>query len=178
MKKKRYGPWRMLSAVLGFMCALALSALFYGTMVYQLGGVPHQDKRENAAPAPLASGQSAQAQFPGPMLALPGELTQENVQDVMIDGVSCRIVKRTYAADGGEATAVSACPAHVLSYLSNEGFVPQLITGFSLAGLDAVCEKKDGRSLLVARDGDCVYMLESQADEQTLYALGAGAQLE
>ena len=180
MKKKRKNPLlRALSMALGFVCALVLGALFYGAMVYQLGGEGGETARVLASPAPLADGQSAKALFPGALLALKGELLDETVTDEPCGGTVCRVVTRTYVLpDGVTATAVSAYGAAILSRLADEGFVPQLITGFSLAGLDAVCEQKDRRSILAARSGNCVYLLEAQADEPTLYALGAGAALE
>lgn len=179
MKKKRKNPLlHALSMALGFVCALVLGALFYGAMVYQLSGEEGQAAHNLASPAPLIDGQSAESLFPGPLLTLEGELLDETVTDEPCGRSVCRVVTRTYAlTDGVTATAVSVCGAAILTLLADEGFVPQLITGFSLAGLDAVCEQKDGRSILAARSGDCVYLLEAQADEPTLYALGAGAVL-
>ncbi len=171
-KKKRGIAWAF-SMLLGFICALVLGALFYGAMVYQLGG-DVQDTLTGQASVQAEE----RAGFSGRRLALAGELTGEDVRDVLVDDVICRVVTRTYRVGEGTATAVSASPAAYLTRLAQEGFVPQLITGFSLAGLDAVCEMKDGRRLLVAREGENVYLLEAQADEQTLYALGAGASLE
>ena len=75
-------------------------------------------------------------------------------------------------------TAVSAFPAAYLAMLAEESFSPQLVTGFSLAGLDAVLERKGEVSMLAAREGNRVYLLAAQADEQTLYSLGAAAMLE
>jgi len=180
MKKKRKNPLlRALSMALGLVCALVLGALFYGAMVYQLAEEGGQAVRVLASPAPLSDGQSAKALFPGALLALEGELIDETVTDEPCGRTVCRLVTRTYALPGGvTATAISAHGAAILTRLADEGFVPLLITGFSLAGLDAVCEQKDGRSILAARSGDCVYLLEAQADEPTLYALGAGAALE
>ena len=179
MKKKKTNILiKAISALLGFGCALVLGALFYGAMVYQLGDAPEAGASA-ATPAPLIPGTSARALFSGPLLALDGMLTNETVRDEVIGDTVCRVVTRTYALSGGRtASAVSAYPSDYLSRLAQEGFTPQLITGFSLAGLDAVCEKTGTRSLLAARDGERVYLLETQADEQTLYALGAGARLE
>ena len=62
--------------------------------------------------------------------------------------------------------------------MSQEGWQPQLITGFMLAGLDAVYATRGDECLLAARDGECVYLLRMAADEQRAYALGVSAMLE
>ena len=176
-KKKRGVAWA-LSAMLGFVCALVLGVLFYATMVYQLSEENAQPAlTAQATPAPLDLTQEVAALFPGPLLALPGDLLKENVADEMHDGVLCRVVSRIYDVQGLKVTAVSAYPAAYLSVIAQEGFAPQLVTGFSLAGLDAVCEKKESLSMLAARDGERVYLLMAQAEDQTLYSLGAAAGL-
>ncbi len=162
-KKKKHGLMRALSALLGFACALVLGALFYGTMVYQLAG---EDSVQESS-------------VPGAVLTLPAQLKSEETREIICGGQLCQVITRTYALDDGEkAMAVTASPAAYFEHLSAEGFVPQLVTGFTLAGLDAICMKRGDRSLLAARSGEYVYLLEAAADEQTLYALGAGAVLE
>ena len=164
-KKKKRGLSWLLSALLGFVCALALGALFYGTMVYQLAGEPGAEQ--------------AAAAGNGLLLALPAALIEEQAQDVESGGEICRVTMRTYAlADGGGALAVSAAPAAYFETLSAQGFLPRLVTGFTLAGLDAVCFERGETLLLAARSGDYAYMLRADTDEQTLYALGAGAELK
>ena len=118
--------------------------------------------------------------YPGALLALAdAQLTQEQAQDMTAGGQTCRVITRTYAlSGGGEAKAVSAYPGAYLERLADEGYAAQLITGFSLAGMDAVYMLGGDRALLAARDGECVYLLETKADEQTVYALGAAAYLE
>ena len=177
-KKKRGVAW-VLSAVLGFVCALVLGILFYATMVYQLSEENAQPALTGqATPAPLDASAEIAALFPGRLLALPGNLLKENAADEMRDGVLCRVMTRVYDVQGMQVTAVSAYPASYLSVIAQEGFAPQRVTGFSLAGLDAVCEKKAGLSMLAARDGERVYLLTAQAEDQTLYALGTAAVLE
>lgn len=162
-KKKKRGLIRLLSALAGFACALVLGALFYGTMVYQLAG-------ESDAKAVNAG---------GALLALSAPLEKEETQEISVGGQLCRVVTRTYLLDGGiRAEAISATPAAYFERLAEEGFVPQLVTGFSLAGLDAVCERRGEEGVLAAREGDYVYLLKVRADDQVLYALGAGAALE
>ena len=162
-KKKKHGLMRAFSALLGLACALVLGALFYGTMVYQLAGEEGAHRADTA----------------GALLALSVPLEKEETQEGVFGGQLCRVTTRTYALDSGKkALAVTASPAAYFEHLSAEGFVPQLVTGFTLAGLDAICMKQGDRSLLAARSGGYVYLLEAAADEQTLYALGAGAVLE
>ena len=180
-KKKKRGPEWVLATLLGLICALVLGALFYGTMVYQLAGEgTARAAQPQNTPAPLQEGQSAHTLFPGALLALSGgELIQERAQDVQVGGESCRVMTRVYVlSDGTQIEAVSAVPAAYMERLAAEGWRPQLITGFTLAGLDAVYERLDDTALLAARDGGCVYMLRGEIDEQALYALGAGAVLE
>lgn len=174
-KRKRNGLLRALLAVLGFVCALVLGAVFYGTMVYQLGG---EETIRTQAVLTIPAQTTAQTTFPGALLSVPGEMQAETVREETWGGEICCVVERTYLMDGVQVTAVSAAPAAYLARLAEEGFSPQLMTGFSLAGLDAICEKQGERSVLVAREGDCVYLLMAQTDDQTLYALGAAATLE
>ena len=158
---------RLLVALTGLLSAVLLAAVFYGTMVYQLG----EETDETAAAAqPL----------PGGVLALgEGELTGEETKELAVGGESCRATVRTYRLAGEEsALAITASPAAYLERLALEDWQPQLITGFVLAGLDAVYEKSGERSMLVARAGETVYVLEAEIEEQALYALGAGAWLE
>lgn len=169
--------------LLGFVCAMVLFVIFYGTMVYQLSGEESggaQSARLTSSPGPLVQGAPAGAQFPGALLAL-GEsaLLEERIEEVRAGGELCRVVTRRYGlAGGGEALAVSAVPAAYLESLSEERFEPQLITGFVLAGMDAVYEMRGDEALLVGRDGEFVYLLRASAGEQEIYALGAGARLE
>ena len=178
-KKKKRGLSRILSALLGFACALILGALFYGTMVYQLAGEAGAKAVMQApAPVPLDLGKSAGELFPGPLLSLDAQLIDERAQDEMYGGESCRVVSRTYDVGGVKATAISAYPAVSLEKLAAEGFVPQLVTGFSLAGLDAVYERRGETGVLATQNGQLAYFLEAQADDQMLYTLGADAFLE
>ena len=148
-------------------------------MVYQLAGETDAKAAVHTrTPAPLEPGKNAGELFPGPLLSLDAQLIDERAQDVIYGGETCRVVSRTYDVGGVKATAVSAYPAVSFEKLAAEGFVPQLVTGFSLAGLDAVCERRGEDGLLAAKDGQLAYFLQAQADDQTLYALGAGAFLE
>jgi len=171
-KKKRGFRW-LLSMLVGFACALVLGALFYGTMVYQLAegtGAAHS--------APFAAQTRGAASFPGPVLVLPGEMTAETAHEAQYGGALCRVITREYEVDGRPVMAISASPAAYFERLSREGWTPQLVTGFTLAGLDAVCERLGDAGMLIARSGGLVYALQAEADDQALYALGAGAALE
>lgn len=169
--------------LLGLVCALVLFVIFYGTMVYQLSGEEGggaQRARLASSPGPLVQGAPASTQFPGALLALgEGALVEERIEETRAGGELCRVVTRRYElAGGGEALAVSAVPAAYLERLSEERFEPQLITGFVLAGMDAVYEVRGDEALLVGRDGEFVYLLRASVGEQEIYALGAGAELE
>ena len=182
-KKKSGLLTRLTVGALGMLCALVLAALFYGTMVYQLAGEESgalQGSRLEDTPAPLVSGEDAAAQFPGRSLRLgSGTLVRESVQDIASGGENCRVLVRTYSLEGGgEAKAVSAAGAAYLEQTALQGYVPQLITGFVLAGMDAVYELRGSDALLLARDGDFVYLLLASGSEQAVYALGAGAYLD
>jgi len=181
-RRKKGGRLTALAmGLLGLVCALTLFVIFYGTMVYQLSGEEHgagRGARLASSPAPLGSG--TDAPFPGALLALgEGTLLGEDAQDIRAGGKTCRVVTRRYALpNGSEALAVSAAPAAYLESLSQEHFEPRLITGFMLAGMDAVYETRGDEALLASRDGDFVYRLRARATEQEIYALGVGASLE
>ena len=123
-----------------------------------------------------------EALFPGALLALDPAYAQETgaaVQDVRVGGAVCRVVTRSYTlADGSTARALSATPAAYLERLTGSGVQMQLITGYVLADMDALCVVEGATSILAARDGDFIYMIETEAGGQTLYALGAAAVLE
>ena len=177
-RKKRSRLLGGLTAVLGFACALVLGALFYGSMVYQHAGErPAEGARLTQTPAPLGT---AGAQFPGAALELSeGTLIHEAAEDVRVGGEVCRVLTRTYRLeDGTQAEAITAQPAAYIERLSEEKWTAQLITGFVLAGMDAVYAVRGEEAMLCAREGNTVYVLLSQADEQTLYALGASATVE
>ena len=163
---------------------MALAGLFYAAMVYQLAGA---DSTQNAAsewtrvtPAPLGERMTAAQLYPGALLALDGaQPVSERAQDAEVGGAVCRVITRTYALEGGgEAEIVSAYPAAYLARMAQEGYVPQLMTGFVLAGMDAVYAVSGGGCALYARDGECVYAIFAPTDEQAAYALGASAYLE
>ncbi|HIU16762.1 MAG TPA: hypothetical protein IAC49_09905 [Candidatus Ventricola intestinavium] len=184
-KKRKEWIGRLMTAALGLMCALLMGAVFYATMVYQLAGEEEDagtPARALATPAPLAQGADGEigGLFPGGLLALgSGTLVSQQAQDVDMGGALCRVITRTYTlADGSQALAVSATPAAYLERLSAENWRAQLITGFVVSGLDAVYALSGQRGMLSARDGDFVYMIEADANEQALYALGASAYLE
>lgn len=181
-RRRRGGFARFWAAAIGLMCALVLSALFYGAVVYQLsdGGDGAEQVKQTATAAPLEQGASAAQMFPGALLALlQGELIQESAQDIQMGAQTCRVVTRRYLLeDGREVRAISASPADYLRRLSQEGYVPELITGFLLAGMEAAYEIREEEGILIARSGDAVYMIEGAADEEAMYELGADAYLE
>ena len=164
-KKKRNWLSSAIAALLGLACALVLGVVFYGAMAYQLLD---------------DDGGGRQAAYEGARLALTGaQLVSEQTVAAAYGGENCTVLMRTYALDGGvQAEAITAQPAAYVERLSAEGYTPQLITGFVLAGLDAVYALRGGDALLCARSGDTVFMLRAAADEQTVYSLGAGAILE
>ena len=180
MKKKKGGFLLSgaIAALFGLCCALVLGGMFYAAMAYQLAG----GERETAAvsladdsAAPLV--QAAQA---GALMALEGlQPVSEQAADVQAGGALCREVTRVYLTESGiEVQAVSAYPAAYLERMAQEGFAPQLITGFTLAGMDAVYALSGEKCALYAREGERVYALIMPADEQAAYALGISAYLE
>lgn len=166
-KKRKKRVSGAIAAAVGFLCAAVLGALFYGAMVYQAPDVPE-------------SGMAADVQEEGGVLALEGgQLLSEQTVEAGYGGQTCTALVRTYRMeDGAQAEAITASPCAYLERLTQEGWTPQLITGFTLAGLDAVYALRGDECLLAARQGDTVYMIRAGADEQAAYALGAGACLE
>ena len=153
------------TALMGTACALVLGFVFYGAMAYQL--------LEKDGKATI---QADEAQT----LVLSGaQLVSEQTGSCEYAGESCTALVRSYLLGSGEkAEAITARPAAYIERLSEEGYVPQLITGFVLAEMDAVYAVRGDEAMLCARAGDTVFMLRAAADEQTVYSLGAGAELE
>lgn len=173
----------IISWLLGLACALVLGAAFYGAMAYQLTGEEGKAAAHagtEATPAPLAPGMSSAALYPGALLTLDeAQLISEHAEDLAFGGRICRVIARRYKeASGMEVLAISAYPAAYLERMAREDYVPQLVTGFSLAGIDAVYALKGENALLAAREGEYVYMIEAKADEQTMYVLGTSAYLQ
>ena len=161
----------MVSAIgllLGLLCALVLGGVFYGAMAYQLLSGPQQNDAQTQAVGEHA------------LLALSdARLLSEETAQQEFGGRICTVTTRRYElADGLQAEAVAASPAAYIERLSEEGWTPQPITGFVLAGMEAVYSRRGEEGALCARSGDRIFMLCAQADEQTLYAMGTGAALE
>lgn len=166
-KKKRNWIGSAISALLGTACALVLGFLFYSAMAYQLLD------DEGQANGTAQSGDNLS-------LALSGvQMISEQTVTGEYGGVLCSALVRSYKLDGGEKVeAITAQPAAYIERLSEEEYTPQLITGFVLAGMDAVYALRGDQAALCARSGNTIYMLCASADEQTMYALGAGAYLK
>lgn len=163
-KRKKWTVSGVIASLIGLLCALVLCILFYGTMVYQLAG-----SEPASAPA-----------IQGGLLALgQGTLRDTQTAQAEIGGEICTVTERIYQLeDGITARAVTASPAAYLERLSGEGVVLQLITGFVIDDLDAVYALEGQNALLAAREGEIVYLIEAQCDQQRLYELGAGAKRE
>lgn len=148
----------------GVFCALVLGAVFYGAMAYQLAG----EKNDGMVYA------DAQA---GGLLALPdAQLLSETAQQQVFGGEICSVVTREYQLENGaQAQAVTASPAAYIERLAVQGYEAQRVTGFVLAGMDAVYSIRGEEGMLSARQGDRIYMLSAPADEQAIYTLGAEA---
>lgn len=166
-KKGKKWMRNAVSLLIGTACALVLGAVFYGAMAYQLAGDEAQAAQEGGG---QASG----------VLALEeAQLLSEQPLHERRGGQDCEGIERQYQrTDGVQVTAITARPAAYIERLSEENWTAQLITGFTLAGLEAVYAVRGGETMLCARQGDTIYMLLAQTDEQTLYALGAEAVLE
>ena len=166
-KKRRNWIGSAIAALLGTACALVLGFVFYGAMAYQL-----LDEENNVREAAV-SGDNLR-------LALAGaELISEQTVQAEYGGQICTALIRSYALEGGVmAEAITAKPAAYIERLSEEGYAPQPVTGFVLAGMDAVYARRGNETVLCARVGDTIFMLRTDADEQTGYSLGAGAYLE
>jgi len=185
MKKKKDGfsVSGAIAVVFELCCALALGGMFYAAMAYQLAGGDQKAAPSAAAaytPAPIVQGLDAGAMYPGALMALEGmQPVSETAQDERVGETLCRVITRIYETESGvRAEAVSAYPAAYLERMALEGYAPQLITGFTLAGVDAVYALSGENCALYAREGERVYALFMPADEQAAYALGAASYLE
>lgn len=170
MAGKKGKKWmrNAVSLLIGTACALVLGAVFYGAMAYQLaGGEVAQD------------GQGQDGQAPGTLALQEAQLLSEQVLRERRGGQDCTLTQRQYQReDGTQATLITAQPAAYIERLSEENWTARLITGFTLAGMEAVYAVRGEETMLCARQGEVIYMLLSPADEQTLYTLGAAAVLE
>ena len=167
-EKKQFFIASAMGCLLGLLCALVLGGVFYGAMAYQVLG----EEQLGAAQVQPAS--------KGTLLAIADAqlLSEQTVQQEM-GGESCTVTVRVYEAqDGRRIEAVSASPAAYIERLSQEGWTPQLVTGYTLAGMEAVCSRRGEEYMLSARADERIYMLRAAMDEQALYTLGAGAALE
>ena len=166
-KKRRNWLGSVIAALMGTACALVLGFVFYGAMAYQLlekDGKAKTTIQANQAQTLLLSG---------------AQLVSEQTVVCEYAGESCTALVRSYVLDSGEkAEAITARPAAYIERLSEEGYMPQPITGFVLAGMEAVYAIREDKAALCARSGDTIFMLRASADEQTVYSLGAGAELE
>jgi len=170
LNSKKRGNWLQsaIGVLIGLACALVLGAVFYGAMAYQLADGSAQD-----VPAASVGGEGA-------LLALlDAQLVSEQTVRQEFGGEDCLVTMRAYETqDGLTVEAVCASPAAYIARLAQEGWTAQLVTGFSLAGIDAVYSVRGEEGMLSCRDGDRIYMLRAAADEQALYTLGAQAILE
>ena len=165
MKKGKFTLQSAIGALLGLAFALALGAVFFSVMAYQLAGQQPDAQRVHAADALLAVADV--------------ELVSEQTAAQEMGGESCTVTTRLYrTADGLEIEAVSASPTAYVQRLSQEAWAAQLVTGFTLAGLDAVYSVRGEERMLSARDGERIYMLRAAVDEQALYVLGTGTYIE
>jgi len=157
-----------IGALIGLACALVLGAVFFGVMAYQLA-----DGEPKGAQGVQAAGADALLAVPDVKLIAEQTVTEEMGVE------SCMVTVRIYRTDDGlEIEALSASPAAYAQRLSKEKWTAQLVTGFTLAGLEAVYSVRGEEGMLSARDGDRIYMLRAPVDEQALYVLGTQAFLE
>ncbi len=164
-KKRRKWIFSAVSLLVGAVCALVLGAVFYGAMAYQLAGGE--------------AAQTGAAQAEGSLALGDAQLVSEQTLQERHGGQDCTVLVRLYEMeDGTQAEAITAQPAAYIERLSEEKWTAQLITGFVLAGMDAVYAVRGEETMLCARKGDTVYALLARAEEQTLYALGASAAVE
>lgn len=160
-RKRKLTVSGAIAAILGFICALMLAAVFYGAMVYQLAGESAPDAADTVPQGGVLSLSS-------------GTLLEESVTQEEAGGALCTVTTRAYALpDGSQAWAITASPAAYIERLSAKDVQMQLITGFVIDGLDAVYALRGDRGILAARSGDTVYMIEAMPDQQALYELGA-----
>lgn len=163
-KKRNWLP-SAISLLIGVLCALVLGALFYGAMAYQLAGEEPELRLAQESGATLALADA--------------QLLSEQTETQRRGGQSCTVLTRRYQLEGGaQAEVITAQPAAYIERLSEENWTPQLITGFTLAGMEAVYALRADGALLCARSGDTVYMLIAPVSEQEMYALGAAAFLQ
>ena len=165
-KIKGFALSSAIGVLLGLLFALVLGGAFYGAMAYQLLGSPEKGGTQSSAVGDA-------------LLIRQAQLISEQTTQQMTGGETCTVTTRLYETDEGlQIEAVCASPAAYIEHLSEENWTPQMITGFTLAGMEAVYSRRGEEGMLSARAGERIFMLRAGADEQTLYALGANAALE
>lgn len=169
--KKRNRTWWMKAVFMlpGLLCALALGVLFYGAMVYQLAddGTASDAQR------------TEQARTGGRLMLEDAQLLEEERLEERRGGQRCTVLVRRYQLEGGaQAEAVTAAPAAYIERLSEEKWTPQLTTGYTLAGMEAILAVRGEECMLCARQGEMIYMLCMRGGEAQLGALGASAGLD
>ena len=153
----------------GLLCALVMGALFYGAMVYQLA-------EDGTAPD---AQRTAQVQTSGSLMLEGAQLLGEEALEERHGGQRCTVLVRRYQLEGGmQAEAITAQPAAYIERLSEEKWMPQMTTGYTLAGMEAILAVRGEEYMLCARQGETIYMLCMRGGEAQLGALGASAGLD
>ena len=158
-KKKRSRWIGALAALLGVVCALILCALFYGTMVYQLAG-ERRTARRRSRPSRRRRWRWGAAE----------RWKAKAAERVRMGG---KAVRRADADVPAGRTArgrrpMTASPAAYIERMKEEGWQAQLVTGFAIGAAGRDLRASAGENaMLCAKDGETVYMIIAQADEQT-----------
>ena len=169
-------------ALLLLVFALAGAAVFYGFMVYQ--SVPEEGTDTPVSgtlsgldPAHLLPRTSPVPGEPVPVILLQNlKYIGRQTQNGRVRDQDCTQMTDVYVLDDGrQVRAITAWPPAWLETLAGSGWVPQLITGFSIGTLPAVFYLNGSQSMLIAREDPYVYAIQvtgEDADGQTVYALG------
>lgn len=173
-------------ALIGAMALLCAGVFFVAVIMGEAPELGHGEAESAslAVPAPLPGiGEFASqdlsvlaSYFPGSLAQLdPGSgltLQQGAVQDVEVDGLTCRVVSLRYQVGQDTVTLRSATPA---GYLSRYGTADVVLSSDAvmLGTLPGISLRTVSLQVAMARDGDLLYALEAPIGFSGLEQLSA-----
>lgn len=188
---------RFLSALVRYTMIGALALLCAGVFFVavimgeapELGAGEKEQATGLAAPAPLpGSGEFASQEisvlasyFPAAMAQLSSgsglALQQGTVQDVVVEGQACRVVSLRYQIGQDALTLRSATPA---AYLQQYGAADMVLSpdAVMLGALPGVSMRTASQQVMLARQGELLYVLEAPVGFAGLEQLSAWVVLE
>ena len=159
------------------MALLCAGVFFVAVIMGEAPELGHDEKEQKAileAPLPLpGAGEFASREaaalaeyYPAPLAQLAAgsgiALQQGTVQDVSVDGITCRVVSLQYLLGQDTITLRSATPGGFLCRYATQDAVLSP-SGVSMGALSGISMHTGNRQVILARDGELLYALEAPA---------------